>query len=301
MEFLCGIGVFLFALQLINISIGNYKFQDKILINDNSFLSFFTGLFSSLIVQSSSAINSISVQLSSKGIISRKTGYYVALGTNIGTTITAYLVLINVGNLQYIIIGSLFFASFFLAINTSKCLKNIFFSICSFILIFVGLHIISGSSKSMVSLVDFSSLFLHNNIFLLCSAVIITAIIQSSSLMSVLIITFASAGIITIESGIFMVIGINIGTCSTAFLSCIGANKDGLAVSIFNLFYNILGMFLNLTLYYTGLYDFIIFSSLTVGLKIALFHTLFNVSTTLLFITLLVFDFQYPKLRKKTI
>ncbi|MFA6866098.1 MAG: hypothetical protein WCR54_01110, partial [Clostridia bacterium] len=137
-EFLCGIGVFLFALILLNNSICSEKFQlsPKLKLKvKNCFFDSFLGIFCAGIMQSSSAVNSILVGLTEKKIIPQKNSYFISMGANIGTTITAYIALMSNINMTNLLIALIFLGALSNMIFTKKIIKDISTYLCYFSLI----------------------------------------------------------------------------------------------------------------------------------------------------------------------
>ncbi|MFW5780920.1 MAG: hypothetical protein ACOCWI_05660, partial [Bacillota bacterium] len=112
-------------------------------------------------------------------------------------------------------------------------------------------------------------------------SLLITAIFQSSSLTSVLLVTMAGFNIIDTHTALIMVMAINVGTCFSVLLAGLGCSQKGWNVAIFHLLFNIIGLGLNLFFLYSGLLNFFINLNFTTDTKIALYHTFFNLSTTL--------------------
>lgn len=282
--FLSGVGVFVFAIFLLNASLSNKELKLPVRIEkrlSNPLVGFFTGTAFSMLTQSSSAVNSIIVQLSDKKLIKEKSAYYVVMGTNIGTTITAYIVILSKLNFSEIFVALIFIGSISLMILKNEKLRYVSFWICVFSLIFVGLSIISDTIPKMIELISYNLFAKNNPLYMLLISTLITAICQSSSLISVIVVTLSGLGIIPIDNAMFMIIGANVGTCSTALLVSIGKSRSGINVALFNLLFNVLGLLVHLFAYYTHLLDWFINLNVSEDTKIALYHTLFNVSSVL--------------------
>lgn len=279
-RFLNGIGLFLFAIVLLNnaLSLSDKKiplFIEKKL--NNPLFSMATGLSFAMITQSSSAINSIALNLTDKKFISQRTAYFVVLGTNIGTTVAGYIALLNKISFSEIIVAVIFFSSLAMLVFKNNKTYKINFLISSVALIFTGLSVISHCIPDMILNFDLTKLNAQTKFMALFISIIITAICQSSSLITVIIVTLSSYGILDIDIGIFMIMGANIGTCSTALLASIGTSKSGIKVGIFCVLVNIIGLLLFLLFYYCGLLNWFINLNVAQDTKIALFNTLFNV------------------------
>ncbi len=283
-RFLGGVGLFLFAIVLLNnsLAITNPKVRQMVEKKlKNPFLSLLAGGFFATITQSSSAINSITLKLADKKFIPQKSSYFVIIGTNIGTTISGYIALLGKISISEIIVSLLFFSALSMLIfKDGKIYKTCFF-ISSVSLIFAGLTIISRCIPEIMKIIDLSMINSNSLLFTLTISIIVTAVCQSSALIMVIIVTLSSHGILNIDTAIFMVMGANIGTCSTALLASIGATRSGVKVIFFEIIMNILGLFVFTFLYYCGLLEWFIKLNVAQDTKIALFNTLFNIATML--------------------
>lgn len=283
-RFLGGVGLFLFAIVLLNnsLAITNPKVRQMVEKKlKNPFLSLLAGGFFATITQSSSAINSITLKLADKKFIPQKSSYFVIIGTNIGTTISGYIALLGKISISEIIVSLLFFSALSMLIfKDGKIYKTCFF-ISSVSLIFAGLTIISRCIPEIMKIIDLSMINSNSLLFTLTISIIVTAVCQSSALIMVIIVTLSSHGILNIDTAIFMVMGANIGTCSTALLASIGATRSGVKVILFEIIMNILGLFVFTFLYYCGLLEWFIKLNVAQDTKIALFNTLFNIATML--------------------
>lgn len=302
-EFLCGLGLFLFALNLLNNSFEEFSSDIEFFLGKrikNPYADCLLGFVCAAITQSSSAINSILVGLADKDTIKRKECYFIIMGTNIGTTLTAYFALLGKFNAAHVFMLILFICALIITVIKDKKIKNVSNFLCIFSLLFVGLNIINNISPYFISKIDMGKMQNLNSFMLFFIAVILTALCQSSALLSVIIITMASYSILNLEGALFMIMGANLGTCSTALTASLGRNNKGASVAYFNLIHNFIGIILNLFLYYTGLLTPLINLNVALDTKTALFHTFFNVSTTLLIFPF-INNISKIKLGKKTL
>lgn len=283
-RFLNGVGLFLFAIVLLNnvLSLSDKKIPIKLEKKlQNPLISMATGLIFAMITQSSSAINSITLNLTDKKVLSQKTAYYVVLGTNIGTTVAGYIALLSKISFSEIVVAVIFFSALFMLIFKESKTYKINFLISSIALIFTGLSVISHCIPDMILNFDLTLLNSQTKFMALLISLIITAVCQSSSLVTVIIVTLSTYGILDINIAIFMIMGANVGTTSTALLASIGTTKSGVKVGIFCVLFNIIGVLLFLLFYYCGLLNWFIKLNVAQDTKIALFNTLFNVVTML--------------------
>ncbi len=302
-EFFCGIGIFFFALILLNNAIGKSPDRLKNALSKrlgNGYFECFLGFLSSALTQSSTAVNSILVSLTDTGVVKRKSSYFLIMGTNIGTTLTAFFAVIAKINISQLIICIPFFSSLLIMLINKEKIKPVLHYISIVSLIFAGLYIVNTTVPYFLERFDIARLKSSSNMFLFLLATISTALCQSSALISVLTVTLSGYGMLTFEGAMFMIMGANLGTCGTALLSSLGKNKDAKMVAWFNIILNVVGILLHMFLYYTHLLSWLEKLNVALDTKIALFHAFFNVATTL-FVFPFVQSIDHIKIGKKVI
>ena len=302
-EFFCGIGIFFFALILLNNAIGKSPDRLKNALSKrlgNGYFECFLGFLSSALTQSSTAVNSILVSLTDTGVVKRKSSYFLIMGTNIGTTLTAFFAVIAKINISQLIICIPFFSSLLIMLINKEKIKPVLHYISIVSLIFAGLYIVNTTVAYFLERFDIARLKSSSNMFLFLLATISTALCQSSALISVLTVTLSGYGMLTFEGAMFMIMGANLGTCGTALLSSLGKNKDAKMVAWFNIILNVVGILLHMFLYYTHLLSWLEKLNVALDTKIALFHAFFNVATTL-FVFPFVQSIDHIKIGKKVI
>lgn len=275
-----GVGVFVFSVYLINKAMSEELLgkSDKIVkLTDTPLKALLVGLVSSALTQSSSAINGIAVQLADKNLLTKNNRYYLVMGTNVGTTVTAYLAVLGYIDAATFFLLLMPIAAIILAISKNDRVVRRAFFVCSFLMIFIGINIISGVVPNIISKIDVTPFTDGNKLKLLCLSTLVTAVCQSSSVISLIIVMLGHAGAVSIDNALFLIMGANIGTCATAFLAAIGKSKKGKDVAIFNLLFNVGGVAVFSFAYATRLLNSFIDLSVSTDTKIALFHTLFNV------------------------
>lgn len=287
LEFLVGIGLFLLGLYNLSFYINayitdNYKQNFDVLLRQDS-VAIATGITMSILVQSSSVVNSISINMVDKKLLSLRNAFLVVLGSDIGTTATGYIIIYS-GRGVSLVLSSLIFVALIVALLCkSQNIKNIALAISGFSLLFIGL---SSVSASLVPFEEPARQMLANGgsgILLFIYGVLLTAVFQSSALIMAIMLTFASSNIIGFELACFVVIGMNIGTTSTGFLASLGGSRDASAVALFLLSFNVFGGVVMAFFLLTGLIDKVFsFFTLETAVKIALFHTIFNVITAIM-------------------
>jgi phosphate:Na+ symporter len=277
MRFLSGIGVFLFAVFIIDKTADGMQMPARA----GKYLkipavSFSCGLLSAALTQSSSAVNSIIAALRDKDGLDEKTCYFAVAGSNIGTTVTAYLAAMQNVTLSAFFSCIVFFATLCAMIFKNKNVEKAAVAASGFSIIFVSFSIIGRTVPEMVKLLDMGFLDAQNPFIPFGISLLLTAVCQSSALVSVIVIAFANLGLLPAVNAFFMIMAANLGTCSTVFLVSIGKSKKSLKVAFFNLIFNLAGVLLFTIFYYTGMLNWFLYINVAVDTKIALFNTMFN-------------------------
>lgn len=295
--FLGGLGAFLVGVKLLSESME--KLANKRLKNlfnktsKNGFAGVGIGLVSTMVVQSSSLTTVMVVGLVNAGIMSLYQATTIIMGANIGTTVTAQIAALQTFDfislaMALTCVGA--FTAMFTKRDGTKAAANL---MCGLGLIFMGMQFMSDSMKffrdSEVVINAFASV--QNPFLLLLIGVVVTGIIQSSSAVTSIIISMAAAGIVIGSGGnsvLYVVLGTNIGTCITALMSSIGAGTNARRAALIHLLFNFFGafLFMILLLCWPSFMEVTFqrwFPSMP-ATQIAMFHTLFNVACTALFL-----------------
>ncbi len=296
MLFLGGIGAFLVGCNLLSDAIktlANNKIRN--LLNKTSkskVVSCGIGAIVTAAVQSSSVTTVMIVGLVNSGMMSLYQATAVIMGANIGTTITAQIAALQAFDLAKIAIGLAglgVFINIFSKNDGVKSTGNIFTAIG---LVFLGLETMSGAmaivkeSQSVVNLLA----SLENPILLFVIGALFTALIQSSSAMTTIVISMAGAGMVIGGGGnavLFIILGSNVGTCVTALISSLGAGANAKRASLIHLLFNVFGslMFFIILLIWKSFMVSVLGTLFSEpATQIAMFHTIFNVACTILFI-----------------
>lgn len=295
-ELLGGMGAFLLGFKVLSESIEKLASAGlKRLFNKtskNRFIGVGIGALVTAIIQSSSATTVMIVGFVNAGVMNLFQATTMIMGANIGTTITAQIVALQSFDIVAYVAILAFIGIFMNMLGKKDRTKTIGLSLAGLGLVFISLEIMSGSMEAMKESDKVINLLqsVNNPFLLVLIGVGITAIVQSSSAVTTILISMVGAGI-TIGSDpnavLFVVLGTNIGTCVTALISSIGASVNARRASLIHLLFNIFGsiLFIIILLIWK---DFMVdtlqkwFSSPTT--QIAMFHTLFNVVSTILFI-----------------
>lgn len=290
---LAGLGIFLFGMFLLEESIkqlAGRSFKRFIRERTNGRLKSITsGALVTAVLQSSSAVSLIVLAFVGAGIMVMENAIGVIIGSNIGTTATAWIVafvgfklkieafalpLIGIGGLILIFLGK------------SQRYSNISKLLVGFGFLFMGLDFMKESVMLFADQFDLTALQGYGVIVFAIIGMLATAVMQSSSAVIAIVLTGLHAGIIGFEAAAAMVVGANVGTTATVLLGGLGATqmKKRVAIShlVFNLTTGVLGMVL--------LYPLVWMVQAIVGtnpenavMGVALFHTIFNVMGAILF------------------
>ncbi len=288
MFFCLGFLTFFSGLELTKLSLKNMhgRFIEEFIksFTGNLYFCIFIGVIITAILQSSSAVSIILISLIEARLIKFESAFAILLGANIGTTITvqilslpilsAYLYLFIAGTF-FIVIGKIY----------KKYLFKIGMIIFSFALVFWGLNMMTSYfSQDSIKLLMTKILSLSNNIFYGISlGGLITAIVQSSSVVTAITLSLARNNLITLSIAIAISLGSNIGTCITAFLASINGGKKAKALAKGHFLFNLLGVIFVL-LFYPLFLKLINYIDGSLMRKIANAHTLFNIVSLLFFI-----------------
>ncbi len=209
----------------------------------NRVVALMVGAFVTMVIQSSSATIVMLVSLVQAGLIgyARSTG--VILGADIGTTVTAQLVAFKLADYALLIIA----VGFGIRMLAKKdTVRNIGEVILGFGILFYGIKLMSDATKPLQTYQEFLDLIkgLENPLLGLLIGTLFTALIQSSSASTGVVIVMAQQNFITLEAGIPLIFGANIGTCITAGLASIGMSREAKRVALAHVFFKIAGVML---------------------------------------------------------
>ena len=245
------------------------------------------------IIQSSSATTVMVVGFVNAGLMSLFQATTVIMGANIGTTITAYIASMAEIPLIEFVTAFTCVGVFMNMLCKSDKVKTIGLMLAGLGLVFLGLEYMSNAMSIYKDSPEFRNFLttVSNPFLLLIIGLIFTAIVQSSSAVTSLVIVMVGQGLVIGDGGndvLFLVLGSNIGTCITAILSSIGANTSAKRASLIHLMFNVFGSVIFtvfLLCWPTFMQDTLVtWFPNAAGLQIALFHTFFNVVCTCIFL-----------------
>ena len=292
-----GIGLFIAAMDLMSSSlqkVAGTRMRHLLgNITSNRFAGVGIGALVTIIIQSSSATTVMTIGFVNADTMTLQQAAAVIMGANIGTTITGILASLQSLNLS-VYLSFLTFIGIVMMFFKKDRIKNIGGIICGLGMIFIGLTVMSNSceDESIKSTLRKGLEKINFPLALLFLGIIFTALMQSSSAMTGLIIVMVQSKTMEMSNALFIILGANIGTCVTALISTIGTSVNARRTGIIHLLFNIFGTFL-FTIVVWCVKDYIVkFLSLITSkpaMEIAWFHVLFNVITTILLLPLINF------------
>lgn len=304
---LAGVGVFIVGMNFMGDALersagqGMKRMLGK--ISNNRFSGVGIGAGVTAIIQSSSATSVMVIGLVNAGVMTLMQATPIIMGANIGTTITGVLVALK-NDYFNMAMYLLAFAGVMMGFSDKEKFK-IAGNLCSGLgLIFVGLNIMSSEQAFGNPLVEslFTGVFkvIDFPLLLILVGVIFTALVQSSSAATGVVITMVGTRVLSLDLALFIILGANIGTCITALLASVGANANSKRVAFIHFAFNVIG---------TAVFTAIIWilkepvinllvsvfpgdDAMSLQMRVSLFHVVFNVTTTAL---LLPFTNQFVK------
>ena len=281
-----GLGMFLYGMEMMSdgmkMTAGDSMRSILEKLTSNRYIAVFIGAFVTMVIQSSSATTVMLVSFVNSGLLGFTQALGVVLGSNIGSTVTAQIVAFKITDYALLLIAAGSIMSLFAKKDT---VKHLGFVILGFGLLFYGMKVMSDTMKPLRSDPTFNSILTSfENPFLgILAGAIFTALVQSSSATTGIVITLASGGSITLEAGIPLILGANIGTCITALLAGLNASRDAKRVAIGHVTFNVIGVLL-FCFWIPTFADFVSQTSDNVPRQIANAHTIFNIVATVIFI-----------------
>ncbi|MDP3388044.1 MAG: Na/Pi cotransporter family protein [Eubacteriales bacterium] len=301
-ELIGGLGLFLFGMSFMGTALqkaaGSKMRGILAALTNNRIIGVLVGCIVTMIVQSSSATTVMTVGFVNAGLMNLSQAIGVIMGANIGTTITAQMVAFNLTDIAPLVVG--LGVAFYYG-SKKKRVKEIAEIFIGFGILFLGM----AYMKSAISPLKESPIFMdalmnfRNPVIGIISGFVITAVLQSSSATTALLIAVAGSGHMTIEMAYPILFGENIGTCVTAMLASIGAHKTAKRAALMHLTFNVVGtiifmLFLRIPVQY--LVELI--SPTHIERQIANAHTLFNIISVII---MYPFANQIVKLSEKLI
>ena len=269
LSLVCGLALFLYGMELmgdaLKKSAGNNLKAILGKMTTNPIKGFFLGLVVTAVIQSSSATTVMVVGFVNSGTMTLLQSVGVILGANVGTAVTAWLTALSgidggseaLGVIQYLKpdawmpILALIGICLVMFVKRGKK-KDIGVILLGFSILMVGMSMMSDSVAGLKNDEGFKSILtmFENPILGVLAGLVLTAIVQSSSASVGILQSLTATGAITYGAAIPIVMGQNIGTCVTAMISSVGANKNGKRAALVHLYFNIIGVVVVLALFY---------------------------------------------------
>lgn len=296
---LAGVGVFIVGMNFMGDALeksagsGMKRLLER--ISNNRFSGVGIGAGVTAIIQSSSATSVMVIGLVNAGVMTLMQATPIIMGANIGTTITGVLVALK-NDYFNMAMYLLAFAGVMMGFFKKEKIKLAGLLCSGLGLIFVGLEVMSSEQAFGNPLVEsmFTNVFsvIDFPLLLILVGVIFTALIQSSSASTGVVITMVGAGVLPLDQALFIVLGANIGTCVTALLASVGANANSKRVALIHFTFNVIG-----TVVFTAIIwlfkepavNFLVSlfpgsDPMSLQMRVSVFHVIFNVTTTCLLI-----------------
>ena len=315
-SFLGGLAFFLYGMSLLGdgLSRASGGKMEKILekLTSSRIKAVLLGAGVTAVIQSSSATTVMVVGFVNAGIMKLNQAVGLIMGANIGTTATSWI--LSLTGIE----GSNFFlkmlkptsfapilaiiGAFILMFAKSEKKKNVATIMVGFAILMSGMTAMSSAVEPLAEVPEFGQILVKfaNPVAGVLAGMIITAVIQSSSASVGILQALCATGNVTYGLAIPIIMGQNIGTCITAIMSAIGANKNAKRAAAIHLYFNLIGTVVCLVLFY-GINVFVHFDFLTDAIgpaNIAIIHSVFNIFTTVI---LLPFGNQLVKLAQLTV
>ncbi len=280
-----GVAVFLYALKLISQNVEKViegkLFSFVKLATRRKVPSLFLGMAVSGVAQSSVAINMVLITLVEAGVVPFLSACAVVIGTNVGTTVTAQIVSLSFSSFSPLMIASLLaFVAVVVPSKNNPKLNTIFAILLGFSLVFIGIDIITESAYKISGYKWFRVVFcVENQLLLVLNGFVLTAICQSSSVVTSLLVIISASGLMSFENCIFVILGANVGACVAVVFASLDKGKTAKQVAIFNVVFNVfcgLIFFSLMQIFRVQIVGFFSKSS-SLPRAVANFHTLFNV------------------------
>ncbi len=291
-----GLSIFLFGMKHLSDgmqAVAGERLRKMIsAVTDNRFLACGTGTLVTSIIQSSSITTVILVGMVNAGIMTLKQAIGVMLGADIGTTITAWIVAINILEYGLPMLG---IAGLFYLFSKNERVRYTSMVVMGLGMVFFGLQLMTMGLEPLRHHEGFLAIFsrfqaqnLAGVLKCVLAGTLVTAIVQSSSATVAITITLARTGVIGFDSAVALVLGQNIGTTITAFLASLGTSTNAKRTAYAHMLTKTIGVLIMIPLLpsYLHLLRGILGDGLDIAKSIAFAHTLFNVFLVCLFLPL---------------
>ena len=297
-----GLALFLYGMQVMGDGLAKVSGGklEQILENltSSKWKAVLLGLCVTAVIQSSSATTVMVVGFVNSGIMKLTQAVGIIMGANIGTTVTSWLLSLTGIESSNFFISLLKPSSFspvlamvgiiLLTFTKSSRKKDIGTILLGFAVLMFGMESMSGAVKPLADVPEFTGLLLKfsNPVAGLLAGAILTAIIQSSSASVGILQALCMTGAVPFSAAFPIIMGQNIGTCVTALLSAISANKNAKRAAMIHLYFNLIGTVIFMTLFYliNTAVHFSFMTQMATPATIAITHSIFNITATVVWL-----------------
>ena len=299
-----GLALFLFGMQTMGNALekkaGSQLKSVLTKMTNNPVKGFLLGLIVTSIIQSSSATTVMVVGFVNSGIMTLHQSIGIIMGANVGTTVTAWilsLMAVDGGGIMAFFKPSSFvpvlaiIGVFLLMFNKKQKNKDTATILLGFAVLMTGMSAMSDAVEGLKNVPEFTNILtlFSNPILGVLAGAVLTAIIQSSSASVGILQAISTTGAVTFGTAIPVIMGMGIGTCITAVLAAIGANKNAKRATLVHLYFNVIGTPVALALFYSAnyLFQFDFFGDAVGEVEIAIINTVFKLFCTVFWFPLI--------------
>lgn len=265
-------------------------------LTSNKFKGFLLGLGVTAVIQSSSAVTVMLVGLVNSGVMRLSQAISVIMGSNIGTTMTAWILSlagIESSNIWLILLKPINFSTILALVGVILIMaskgekkKNVGSILIGFAILMFGMNMMSDAVEPLADMPQFTTVLtaFSNPILGVLVGTIFTAIIQSSSASVGVLQALSMTGALTYGSVVPVIMGQNIGTCISALLASLGTTKNAKRVAVVHILFNVIATVVFLTIWtlVTNIFDLAIVDKVVKPYNIAIVHSIFNIAGTIL-------------------
>ncbi len=281
-----GLAVFLFGMdrltEALRVAAGSRMRFVLARMTRNRFLGALSGAGVTAVIQSSSVTTVLVVGFISSSVMTLSQGIGVILGANVGTTVTAQVVAFSVARYALMIVALGYGLAFFGKTEKRTVQGNLIMGLG---LIFFGMSVMGAAMGPLRTYEPFIDLMadLENPLLAVLVGLLFTALVQSSSATTGIVVVLASEGLITSPAGIALVLGANVGTSVTAQLAALGKSPDAIRAAVVHTMFNFVGALAWLP-FVSVLAGWVESIGGPLARQIANAHTIFNVTNTVVFL-----------------
>ena len=295
-----GLALFLFGMDVMGKSLERLaggRLQTVLAkMSSNVFKGFFLGMAVTAVIQSSSATTVMVVGFVNSGIMTLKQAIGVIMGSNVGTTVTAWILSLTAleGDSFLVqlfkpstlapLLGTVGIA--FHMFSKSKVKQNIGSILLGFMALMTGMSLMSDAMEFLKTEAWFANLMVSfsNPLLGILAGAVLTGLIQSSSASVGILQSLCTTGAVGFGTAIPIILGQNIGTCVTAMISTVGANRNARRTGLVHLYFNLVGVAIFVALFYGigAIFPWEFLGNQAGAMDIALVHTGFNIAATLI-------------------